>query len=63
MTQVRLKRRLNEYGKLLAGKIVRIDHQRLDAYDFLRKLRFCESDNMKEYELLVDLGVVDLLPN
>ncbi|KAK2184343.1 hypothetical protein NP493_271g03024 [Ridgeia piscesae] len=47
--EVRLRRRLTEYSKELATKIVQIDHDRLDAFDFLRQLRMCESDYMTEF--------------
>ena len=46
---VRLRRRLTEYSKELATKIIQIDHDRLDAFDFLRQLRMCESDYMSEF--------------
>ena len=44
-----LRKRVEEYERELQWTIVKIDQERLDVFDFLKKLKICESDKMSEF--------------
>ena len=49
MADLILRKRIEIYRRELQWAIVKIDQERLDDFEFLRKLKICESDKMSEF--------------